>query len=114
MFIGDVRAVKTYFANNIVKKFYKVDSISRSGNYEIPWYSYDYMIFEDHSQPVCTGDSGDPGDPSDELNRKFLKDHPEQIATLKFKKDGSYTRDRFIKDMQDLGLLNVGDYMKKQ
>lgn len=114
MFIGDVRAVKTYFANNIVKKFYKVDSIRRSCNYEIPWYSYDYMIFADHSQPVCTGDRGDPEDPSDELNRKFLKDHPEQIATLKFKKDGSYTRDRFIKDMQDLGLLNVGDYMKKQ
>ncbi len=113
LFIGDVRAQKTYFANLLVQKFYKIHSIRRSCNYEFPWYSYDYMVFASHKESVCTLDRGDPEDPRDKLNQAYDLQHPKEIARLKFPKDGSYTKEQFILDMKQSGMDNAGDYLSE-
>ncbi len=113
LFIGDVRAQKTYFANLLVQKFYKVHSVRRSCNYVFPWYSYDYIVFASHKESVCTLDRGDPEDPQDKLNQAYDVQHPKEIARLKFPKDGSYTKEQFILDMKLLGMDNAQDYLSK-
>ncbi len=112
MFIGDVRAQKTYFANEILRKFYKVRSIRRSCNYKMPWYSYDYIVLAEIGKPVCTGDRGDPEDPADTLNQRYLKDHPEEMSRLKFDKgEGDWPPQLFIEAMQRLGFDDAGKYL---
>ncbi len=113
LFIGDVRAQKTYFANLIVQKFYKVHSIRRACNYVFPWYSYDYMIWAKHDESVCTKDRGDPEDPQDKLNQAYDVEHPKEIARLKFPKDGSYSKEQFILDMKLLGMDNAEAFLKE-
>lgn len=112
MFIGDVRAQKTYFANQILYKFYKVRSIRRTCNYKMPWYPYDYIVLAKIGKPVCTGDRGDPEDPTDPLNQRYLKDHPEEMYRLKFDKgEGGWTPQLFIEAMQRLGFDDAGKYL---
>ncbi|MDY6322175.1 MAG: DUF6056 family protein [Succinivibrio sp.] len=114
LFIGDVRAQKTYFANQILEKFYKVDSIRRSCNYKMPWYSYDYIVWAHTGKPVCTGDRGDPEDPGDPVNQRYLKDHPEEIWRLNFDaSQQSINRQQFTEAMERLGLENPAQYFKK-
>lgn len=112
MFIGDVRAQKGYFANQIIYKFYKVHSIRRSCNYKMPWYPYDYIVFARVGPSVCEGDRGDPEDPTDPLNQRYLKDHPEEMYRLKFDKgEGGWTPQLFIEAMQRIGFDNAGKYL---
>lgn len=114
VYIGDVRAQHSYFANGILRKFYKVRSIRRQCNYVMPVIAYDVMYLQFiEPEGVCTGDRGDPYDPKDVLNQKYLKDHPQEIALLKFPKDQSYTYEDFARDMHVQGLENAIDYLKK-
>lgn len=113
VFIGDLRAQYSYFANGILKKFYGVNSIRRQCNYVMPELPYDFMYLQDFGDPVCAGDRGDPLDPADPTNRAYLKEHPGEISALKFAKDGSYTREQFVTDMAALGLADAGQYLKR-
>lgn len=112
LFIGDVRAQKSYFANGILAKFYKVHSIRRSCNYKFAWYPYDVMVFAENTQPVCSGDRGDPEDPGDPLNRQYLLKHPEEISKLSFKKNASFSERDFVENMKASGLSDVENYLK--
>ena len=87
VFIGDVRAQKQYFGNLIIARFYHVNSIRRSCNYEFPsTISHDYAFFQlPEEARVCSLDRGDPEDPNDKLNIEYLKEHPEEKAKLDFK-----------------------------
>ena len=87
VFIGDVRAQKQYFGNLIIARFYHVDSIRRSCNYEFPsTISHDYAFFQMPVEDrVCSLDRGDPEDPNDKLNIEYLKNHPEEKAKLDFR-----------------------------
>lgn len=110
LFIGDVRAQKSYFANGILAKFYKVHSIRRSCNYKFAWYPYDVMVLAENTKSVCSGDRGDPEDPYDTLNRQYLLKHPEEISKLSFKKQAS--EHDFIDAMKTSGLADVEKYLK--
>ena len=87
VFVGDLRAQKQYFANLIIAKYYGVNSIRRSCNYDFPsTASHDYAFFARiNKDGVCSLDRGDPEDPNDELNKAYLKAHPDIKPKFDFK-----------------------------
>lgn len=84
IFVSDVRAAKNYWVNNIVKRYYNVESIRRTCNYEKSFWAFDFLPYTQVGRPVCEGDRGDPEDPRDPLNIEYLRTHKEEIKSLKF------------------------------
>ncbi|MBO6257911.1 MAG: hypothetical protein J6M93_01015 [Succinivibrio sp.] len=84
VFIGDIRAEKSNFADEIVARYYKINTIRRTCNYQFYKTAFDFLPYDlNIGKPVCEGDHGDPQDQNDPLTHEWLKIHPEDKSKLR-------------------------------